>query len=303
MAEIVVGSGKTITVDELNLSRSGSSVTPGQETRVFTLGGSDNEIDIYEAIHSVAPLSTGRGLVFNGAALEPVVALGDNSIWTASCQYVSVSSSATGSRQLKVGTARLVASSTTEETQVVQPLEILSRTISDFAITEGDTPVPYQGIGDNGETFEGINVPKPAFGFKYDFNIPGLTFTPAYTALTYKAVGKLNSAPFKGFPEGTILCTGIDGTYATNEDTQLTFAFKWRDRVPEQWQPKLLEGQTANLLKVPEHSGWDVLDVHTITSIDPNVKRIFVDILQIDIFRVFESFDFNTLQIPGPNIG
>ena len=298
MPSHMVKSGKTVTVDEKDISRSGSTVGSGNEERSFTVTGSDEEVDILEAFGVIVPEVTPRGLVYNGARYESETeSLGDKSIWTVTAEFVrTLIGFGSGSLEVPVGTARLRLTSGTEDINTVLPIEILSRNAA-----AGKGEIGYEGIGDDGETFNGVNVPTGTFGFAYDFTIPKLTNDPAYARLMIDAVAKKNSERFKGFRAGEVLCTGINGVFSTNEDTTMTFIFKRREWVETQFQPAALPA-AAERIQVPAHSPWDVLDVHTKTIIHTAPTRVHVTIRQIDILKVTPDLDFNDLQIPGSDI-
>lgn len=291
MTQVIVSSGKVMEVDERNLSRTGNKISGGgDQDRLYVVTGSDNEVDVEEALLSVAPPSTDGGLIFNGPRYAPDYIDGNQSIWFATVQYVSNAGGELGSRQVDLGTARLRLTVGTEDQIVV---EGISGEPKKTSVRGNNDAIEYQGIGDNGKTFDGTNVAIPTFGFSYDFHVPGLRMDASYFSSCRNAVATVNSVAFKGFDKGEVLCSAITGTFVLGENSILSFEFKVKKN-----QPALFSRDQS--IQRPSHLGWEFIDVHTSTKIEN--KHVIVTIEQIDVWQIFELRDFNKLEIPGDDI-
>lgn len=303
--------GKTITAEELAKSRSGDTL--GSETRRWVVEGSDDADDITGALDLIIPRSLPSGFLYNKISYDyPEVERGDDSIWLCSVEYVTAGGTRSGSVDVPVGTARLRRSTALEDVQVVEPVytqwiknvdnlweQTTTWGVQRRLVPLGKTAVKYEGIGDNGDTFDGASVPRQVVTFSYDFTVPKLMATTTFWGLCDRCVGALNSQKFKGYRSQTVLCTGIEGVYSTNQDTTLTFNFKYKG-----WRKAwTFDAGDGNTITLPEYSSWAYLDFHTKTVVEENPRKIKVEVQQIDVIRLFPFADFNELGIPGPDIG
>jgi hypothetical protein len=304
---VTVNSGKVMTVEELHDSRAWTTGGSGTETRVYVVTGSENEYDVNEAVERSAPGGTQLGFVRNTiSGATPLRLDGNDSIYRVTVQYVSPTGFQGATREIPIGDARLRITSATEDVLVTVPKQVFFR-----ETRPGRIPIPYEGIGDDGETFQGVNVPTPTFSFSYDFNIPHNIFNQSFVNKCARAAGKLNSEQFKGFLPGEVFCSGIEGTFSTdwlNRDTesstQLTFNFKVKEAIDELILPIVADNEdpppgSINLGRV---GGWYYLDIHTATIVNPSPKKVHVEIDQVDVLLLFDYYDFNELQIPGGDI-
>lgn len=301
---VTVSSGKAMTVEELFESRSWQTGGGGSETRNYVVTGSENEFDVNEAVERSAPGGTQLGYVRNTiSGAFPISLNGDSSVYRVTVDYVSPTGFQGATREIPVGTARFRFTASTSDQTVVVPYQWYSRTAP-----PGKKTVEYEGLGDDGEVFKGVSVPRNSMAFSFDFNIPNKILTPAYVASLLLVADKLNQYEWKGFDVRSVMCTGIDGTFSTdwlNRDvessTQLSFNFEPRPDVLVKYPP----GDVAppeGFIDAGWVSGWYYHDVHTKTTINPDPRKVHVGIEQVDVAVLNETFDFNLLQIPGGDV-
>jgi hypothetical protein len=82
-----------------------------------------------------------------------------------------------------------------------------------------------QLIGYNGEDVEGTDVIIPAGKFTVEFKHPLGVVDTGYMQYVFDLIGKVNSAPFAGFPAGEVLFTGCRGSSGSETEATLSYEF------------------------------------------------------------------------------
>jgi hypothetical protein len=263
--------------------------------------GTDKEEELVEAVLFFTPDPNTRGLQREGFDWTWVEG---SDHWEVEVSYVLtiVNVSGINGTPPAVGTAVKRFTTAGERRNIKSGLELIQRRVPD---PDGVPPFPaiqtpateYVLIGDTGDPkkeAKGTDIIMPVHSFAWDFTIPasagaGLPqATEAYEQSIRDLVGKKNDAVWKNYPAGSVLFTGLQGTIEYGVQTTLSFEFGY---IPE-------ESLTLGAQSFTKR-GWDYLDVHGAKrEVDPDTKRLFTRIEQLDIWEVIPDGDFTLLGIP-----
>lgn len=150
-----------------------------------------------------------------------------------------------------------------------------------------EVPPNFLGaIGVSNDRVEGCEITVPSLQFSITVRKAKADVTLDYIAFLYQATGKLNNAPWKGFPAAELLFLGATGQQRGEEDPEITYKF-----LGSQNKQTIQIGEIV----VAEKYGHDYLwvlyedDVSDFTLVK-RPKAAYVE-------AVYEELDFSTLGL------
>lgn len=167
------------------------------------------------------------------------------------------------------------------------------RTIDSGKIPKGnpDTALPQQGaINVSEDSVEGTDVPCPNLEFGYTYKVKANTVD---TLTVHFMTAKVNSNVYRGFPPGSLLFMGVDGTIDLAVGGELTYKFAARPNLVNQHI-----GTGNQQSKAFAVDGWDYVwcRVDKRPAVAPAVGVVNVP-TNWYVERTLERADFNLLGI------
>jgi hypothetical protein len=266
-----------VTVTERFKSRTGSRGENGRRELLYTLEGSDDDVELLDALRDAAP-TTHDGLVRD--SIELIEQL-DNGVWEASAKYVRPD------LRLEPGEDETLISefSTIGGTQhIIQSRETMSRH-SDLVLGGGVTNHKGAiGVRDGEPAGCDIVVPVMEFSVPREFN----KVTNAMVAKWFRITGRTNNAPFLGFDTGELLFLGVSGSKRATGGWSVGFKFAA--------SPNAEDLQIGNIT-VSIKKGWEYLWVSNRKEFDENGNQIAAPPCEAHVERVYDADDFDDLGI------
>lgn len=156
----------------------------------------------------------------------------------------------------------------------------------------GVTPPDFFGaIGVTDEGVEGVDVVAPQFQFSIVKYFANSALTTAYYVDVYNLVGKTNAGSFQGFAAGEVLFLGASGSRkstSSSDRTAVTFRFAAN-------RPRT--GVTIGTITGINKDPWQALDVRYTEVEDTSAKTVVKRPTSVHVHTVYESGDFNDLNI------
>ena len=91
----------------------------------------------------------------------------------------------------------------------------------------GDDPPDFKGaIGVTKDSVEGVDIIIPSLKFSETHPIPAALVTTGYVATLAGLTGKVNNAPWRGFPAESVLFVGAQGQSQSDGIVSTTFSFE-----------------------------------------------------------------------------
>jgi hypothetical protein len=148
----------------------------------------------------------------------------------------------------------------------------------------------------SGDSVEGCDIVVPVFEWNEDIEIPGGNITAPYVREVAKMTGKVNDAPFRGFPKGDVLFLGVSGqnqfnpnqasSYTDAQVARISFRFAYK---PTQ------ENFQFGTCTVTKKEGWEFIWA---TYEDANIQGVTLkQVAHVYVQRVYEYGDFSLLKI------
>lgn len=162
-------------------------------------------------------------------------------------------------------------------------------TIAKYA-PSGKTAPDYKGaIGVTKDSVEGVDIVVPVFAFTevHPFN----AISQAYKMAVYRATGKTNNAPFRGFDTGEVLFRGCVGERRGNKVTdkwELTFHFAAQEN-----QTDIAVGDITGISK----KGWEYMWIRYDDVTDGLAMALVKHPMAVYIEQVYKSTSFGALCI------
>lgn len=164
-----------------------------------------------------------------------------------------------------------------------------TQTLTVTVTTPGGIAPDYKGaIGVTKDGVSGCDILEVSTSFSETHYLPIATVTPLYKSLIASVVGKVNIAPFKGFPAGEVLCLGASGGQRGAEDWELSFKFA---RHPNQ------TGLTIGPFTGIDKTGWQYIWVRYKEYEDTVSKSLVRQPQAVYVETVYYSADFSLLGI------
>lgn len=154
------------------------------------------------------------------------------------------------------------------------------------------------GIGWNGEGFDGLDVQCPHAEFSIDVSVPRRFFNQTYRLALANMTGGVNLAPWNGFPARCVQFKGVSSrkqkfSYSGPRGEEL-YDWYWRASYAFEARPQetvTFGGNTA--VKGGFDHMWNLTD----TVVD-GYGNVGSQVVQINIEQVYPAFNFSALQLP-----
>lgn len=138
---------------------------------------------------------------------------------------------------------------------------------------------------------DGTDVQVPVHRFAETHYVPAEEVDAAFKSDIYQATGKVNSATFRGFAAGEVLCLGAVGKLdrATNL-WEIVYRFAVSPNAT---------GLSVGPITGIDKKGWEYLWVYYTKKVHPATKRLISVPRQANVVRVYDEADLNDL-VPTP---
>jgi hypothetical protein len=246
-------------------------------TRKYKVTGTYDEAEVLEAINETAPLKLAN-LPLQGISIREDDDL-DLTYW-AEANYGQSSRD-----EPEEDSVEYQFSFQAQSVQIYQSLE----TIGSYAVSGtaenhfGSINVVTEG---GRQRVEGHHLIPPPVTFKLAYYPANAVITAAYQSVVENLVGKVNSAPFKGRPAGSLLLAACQGGARNNAGWSVDFGFAYL--------PNLTDIPVGGIT-VAAKDGMDLLWVEYETK--PGTKQMIQKPRHAYVERVFYRDDFNKLGI------
>jgi len=157
-----------------------------------------------------------------------------------------------------------------------------------YTIAGAAEPDMKGGIGVTADGIEGCDIMVPVFNFSETHILPSATVTQAYKGKLFELTARTNAGVFRGLAIGECLFLGASGTQRGDGDWEITFRFAG--------SPNVLGMQIGEITDINK-DGWEYLWVRSERRVDAAAKIITMSPVTVHIEQVYESGDFDDLEI------
>lgn len=176
---------------------------------------------------------------------------------------------------------------TTQQAVVTRSLE----TRGQFKRGSGTATNFNRLIGVTRDGVEGTQIEVPVFAWSETHTFDSAFVNDDYRDALYQTVGKINNGNFRRYEPGEVLFAGVTGGIARGQ-TRYTLNFRFLA------SPNLAD-LNVDGITVSNKKGWDYLWAYVLEFPDTTTGRLVRRIDQINVEAVYESADFNRLQLPA----
>lgn len=262
-------------------SRSFATGRAAYQERLYTVRGTDDEIEVYTQLASFSPSSVdidGNPLNFLPRSSISATPLHDDH-WQGRVLY--------GVDGAPSDEPAYTFDTTGGTQRIFHSLETISKTAP-----PGETAPENHGligVTDNG--VEGVDIIVPSAVFTETHRKTHAEVTEAYKGTVIKMTGKVNSAPFRGFAAGELLFAGAYGSRrGIIGDWEITY--RW---AASENQTDISIGN--GLFTVPTKKGWEYLWLRIRDVVDAVSNTLTKKPVAAYVERVYRTGDFSLLDI------
>ena len=248
-----------------------------RHSREYTVIGTDDELVAYELIKAAAPVRYSN-LWRNQIRVQERA----DGLWDGEISYSPL--------RRESGQSEWSFNIGTKQIHVSHSLETVSQNVPD-----GEDAADFkQAINVTGDAadmrVEGVDIPSPTLTWQETLYLDLDSFTSTYLSTLFNAVGKVNSGDFRIWSEQEVQLLGVSGEPA-GDVVKLTFQF-----TSEPSKTGLTIGDIEGIAK----KGFEYLWVRWETSEDDTAKVLTQKAKQVNVEKVIDTVDFDTLGIPDP---
>jgi hypothetical protein len=278
-----------VTVTEQFKSREGALGANKDSTFLFILEGSDDDVEIKQAI--VDYLSTTYGSVYDGMPIaDGDIEQHGTQLWTGRVRF-AINPGGGNDAFPETGES----SHSFETSGSTQHISHSRETMNSYGLAPPDF---MQAIGWDGESVEGTDIIVPIYRFEETHYLEAGFATPAYRVLIARLTGSVNSEPFRGFLPGEVLFEGARGSKRGRGDWEITFSFACQPNITG----GMYDGEEIRIggILVTTKAGWDYLWVQYQEQVPAGETKIIPAAESIYIERVYHRADLNIMGLPVP---
>lgn len=155
-------------------------------------------------------------------------------------------------------------------------------------------PPNVQGIGDQGDRVEGVDIYVPRYDWTETHYLPEAYVTQAYKTSLFRTCGKINGDPFRGFERGEVLLMGATGQWRPeHEDYRMAFSFSARENRNDLGITDTDGTKYGDVVK----GGWDYVWFRYTTNEDADSGELRQWVTGVYVEQVYRYADFSVLGI------